>query len=203
MHGRRESASARVPTKRPNKGSHKRGKTSRPREPRRRSGRAGNGPRAPRASQPGAGHRAGQPGHGPWTGDARPPRRGGNGGRRCGRMSTPGTDGGRPTTASIMRQRRGWRARQGPPTGRNLNPTFGSEQTAGSGEPTRRHRGSASPSRKLMGASAPSARRRWQTPASSGRQSRCSTPSTSQSCSGSRPVPAQAAARVGSGHGRH
>src|SRR5919197_4825231 len=37
MHGRRESDSSIVPTKRPNKGTHELGSTSRPRPPRRRA----------------------------------------------------------------------------------------------------------------------------------------------------------------------
>ena len=60
----------------------------------------------------------------------------------------------------------------------------------------RPHRSSASTCRKLMVASDPSARRRWKTKSSSGRQSRCSTLSTRKSFSGSRTVPAQAAART-------
>jgi RNA-directed DNA polymerase len=47
-----------------------------------------------------------------------------------------------------------------------------------------------------MGANAPSVSRHWKTTSSSGRQSRCSTPSTRKNFSGSRTVPAQDAART-------
>ena len=68
LHGHRESDRARVPTKRPTTGSQKRCRTSRPRQPRRRSGREGHWPRATRASPTGSGPSAGQPWHGRWTG---------------------------------------------------------------------------------------------------------------------------------------
>src|SRR5215510_13612046 len=111
-------------------------------------------------------------------------------------MSTPSTDCGRRITASITTQPRAWMARHGPSTASSSKPTCGTWRTGSSGERTKLPRSSGSTSPKLMGASGPSASRRWKTKSSSGRLSRCSTPSTRQSFSGSRTVPAQAAART-------
>jgi len=78
-YGGRESDSSIVPMKRPTKGSPTRCRTSRPRPPRRRSGREGNGPRATRASNPESGRSAGELCDVRWPGDARQQRRTGNG----------------------------------------------------------------------------------------------------------------------------
>ena len=88
------------------------------------------------------------------------------------------------------------RARQGPQTASSATPTCGNGRTGARGERLRRPQSRGCPAPKPLGASGPSARRRWRTTSSSGRRSRCSTPSTRRSVGVSRRAPDQAATRT-------
>ena len=194
-HGRRESDSSTVPVKRPNQGSQQRLRTSRPRQQRRRSWRE------ELAKGPAGQHNRGR------TPCRAALSRALDRGRQAARESAIRLTARwhpvyamdrlrRHTTASITSSAgRGW-----PDMGRLRRAPR--HQPAGVVRPRAAGSVSGSTGRARVyppaegGASAPSASRRWKTTSSSGRQSRCSTPSTRKRVSGSRPVPAQDAART-------